>query len=60
VFRSSINLEGEHPPLCYFTPNQEVMQILIRRACGIKNKAELEGQLQVAIRSVNKEFDLLE
>jgi hypothetical protein len=48
------------PPLHYFTPNQEIMQILIRKAYYTNNMNELDNQIDSAYQNAEKEFDLLE
>jgi hypothetical protein len=48
------------PPLHYFYPSQEVMQIMIRKAYYTNNMNELDNQMDSAYQNAEKEFDLLE
>jgi hypothetical protein len=51
---------NENPPILYFTPTQEVIQILIRKAWNYQSLLEIEEQLEQATKSVNSEFDSFE
>lgn len=56
-------IEGMHdvgPPLHYFAPSQEVLQILIRKAYSTKNMNDLNFQIEKAFQAAEKEIDVLE
>ena len=44
----------------YFTPNQETMQIIIRKAWTIKDCNEIGNLLDKAAKIADKEFDYFE